>query len=369
MQPPVLARRSSPATLGRWHVDKRGLSPATPAAVPPDSVTLPGVRDAITPYVLAVIPVQPHPMPTNRSLASLAKQLERAIPEGFPPFDAAAYLNGTYKLPTELQNPPLPDLGEQNPYPGVRDRAPGRREEQGVRDHLPAFEDASRVTKDTSEDTSPSESEVVTSGVLKTPKKCRGTNKQGGPCGAYPLRAGDLCLYHEADAVTNLRDAQSRGGQGNARRPIMDLETLALDLHHRLDLQAMLETILRAQLSGALPARRGAQLLRNLGIAERNLSSMHRDAHRSRESRDCESYERIASTLVGALPVIIENFEAELDAERARAIEDTGARREQYLRANERFGHNQPKPASEVSPAHPRFRPPNPFTNHPFLQH
>ncbi|WP_343393278.1 hypothetical protein, partial [Candidatus Amarobacter glycogenicus] len=232
-----------------------------------------------------------------------------------------------------------------------------------------AFENASRVTKDTPEDTSPAESEVVTSGVLKTPKKCRGTNKQGGPCGAYPLRAGDLCLYHEADAVTNLRDAQSRGGQGNARRPIMDLETLALDLHHRLDLQAMLETILRAQLSGALPARRGAQLLRNLGIAERNLSSMHRDAHRSRESRDCESYERIATTLVGALPVIIENFEAELDAERARAIEDTGARREQYLRANERFGHNQPKPASEVSPAHPRFRPPNPFTNHPFLQH
>ena len=344
-------------------------------------------------------------MTARPSLTSLARQLERAIPDGFPPFDAAAFLTGTYKLPPELQNsplpdlgeqnpypglrdhhpncpdapwnnaplelqnPPLPGLGEQNPYPGVRDRAPGLGEGSEVRDHLPAFADASRATKDTPEDTSPAESEVVTSGVLKTPKKCRGTNKQGGPCGAYPLRAGDLCLYHEADAVTNLRDAQSRGGQGNARRPIMDLETLALDLHHRLDLQAMLETILRAQLSGALPARRGAQLLRNLGIAERNLSSMHRDAHRSRESRDCESYERIASTLVGALPVIIENFEAELDAERARAIEDTGARREQYLSANERFGHSQPKPASEVSPAHPRFRPPNPFTNHPFLQH
>ncbi|MBK9343803.1 MAG: hypothetical protein IPN07_12405 [Dehalococcoidia bacterium] len=51
-------------------------------------------------------------MPTNRSLASLAKQLERAIPEGFPPFDAAAFLNGTYKLPPELQRSPPPGLGE-----------------------------------------------------------------------------------------------------------------------------------------------------------------------------------------------------------------------------------------------------------------
>ncbi|MBK7330102.1 MAG: hypothetical protein IPI85_13765 [Dehalococcoidia bacterium] len=88
------------------------------------------MRDAITPYVLAVIPVQPHPMPANRSLAALAKQLERAIPEGFPPFDAAAYLNGTYKLPPELQNSPLPSLGEgagvRNPKSEIRTGSRGR---------------------------------------------------------------------------------------------------------------------------------------------------------------------------------------------------------------------------------------------------
>ena len=315
-------------------------------------------------------------MATNRSLASLARQLQRSVPPGFPSFDANAFLNGTYQLPPQFGALRNHNPGDRSPGSPIQHHpdcpeAPWNNPEiqHPPSEHTPNPESEVRNPKseDTSEDTSPPESETVTSGVLKTRKKCRQLNKEGKPCGAYPLKGGDLCLYHEADAVTNLREAQSRGGHANARRPIMDLETLALDLHHRLDLQAILEAVLRAQLSGAIPARRCAQVLRNLGIAERNLANIHRDPDTT-DREGCANYERLTRALNAALPAILENLELELDAERARAIEDTGARREEFLKANQRFGHNQPKPAREVSPAHPGFRMPNPWANHPFLQ-
>ncbi|MBK9545326.1 MAG: hypothetical protein IPO51_05605 [Dehalococcoidia bacterium] len=303
-------------------------------------------------------------MPTNRSLASLAKQLERAIPVGFPPFDAAAFLNGTYKLPPELQHSPLPGLGEGR---GVRDRASRLGEGSGVRDEpvttpgpLPAPEVVNT-----------SEPETTTSNHLRNPRKrCRAIAKSGQPCNAYRLRAGDLCLFHEADAVTNVQEARTRGGRQSPahQRDALDLDLLPVDFHDTSSLLAFTEGLIRMQLAGAIPHRQCSQILRTLRIAERTLSAA---------SPDTAAHLAAVRAFVDASSTVAEHLETRETTEQAREIENVGAKRQEYLKANQQFGHNQPKPAPNHSPSHPSFPPagwrPNflptsPFYNNPLFR-
>jgi len=201
------------------------------------------------------------------------------------------------------------------------------------------------------------EEESVSSGIQDIPKKfCRGLTKAGKPCRAYPLNGGDLCLFHEADTVTNFHEAQVRGGK--ARRPLLDLDAFPIDLHHRLHIQAVSEGVLRLQLSGAISARLGAQILRNLALAERNLTGMSRDRVYTKELDNCSGYSAAIETVTQAMPEMIDSFEAQELSDRVRQIEDVGSRRQEYLKANQQFGHNQPRPTHSLSPASQRFRMP-----------
>jgi hypothetical protein len=325
----------------------------------------------------------------NRSLASLARQLQRAIPKSFEhQFDAEAFLNGTWVPPFELAE----KLRSQSKAPHVQSsahrRVPGAAHESEANIHLsesnPKLARPSRsvtshglsadaatsplaeleaVVREideyvTTSDNMPtehvvntSEPESTTSNNLRDARKrCRALKKSGTPCNAYRLKGGDLCLFHEADALTNLDEARSRGGQHAPKRIPIDLDMLPVDFHDPASLLAFTEGLIRMQLAGLIPQRQCSQILRTLRIAERTLAVS--------APAEGEAYIHFLRKFLDTAPVVAENLETRELHDRAREIEDVGAKRQEYLKANQQFGHNQPRPARFPSPASPHFRMP-----------
>ncbi len=290
----------------------------------------------------------------NRSLASLARQLERAIPKSFKyQFDAESFLDGTWVSPfgpsprdtseshaiehhPECPEAPWntgPTITESRPQPAIP-RNPGGT----TSDYLPPPQVINTP-----------EPGITTSDNLRDPRKrCRATNRSGNPCNAYRLKNGDLCLFHEADAITNLDQARSRGGQQSPKRSAVTLETMQIDFRSPASLLAFTEGLIRMQLAGLLPHRQCSQILRTLRIAERTQLNAG--------SPDSESYLRGLQQFLETAPTVAESLETRELHDRAREIEDVGAKRQEYLKANQQFGHNQPRPTRLPIPLHmPKF--------------
>lgn len=54
------------------------------------------------------------------------------------------------------------------------------------------------------------------------PKQCAGTRKDGSPCTARVMGAGDFCFAHDADRAAQRAEARRKGGQGRATRARLD---------------------------------------------------------------------------------------------------------------------------------------------------
>jgi len=237
---------------------------------------------------------------------------------------------------------PLPDVGEGQ---GVRDNSPLHRngEGQGVRStpttpRLPLTHGL--VSEFESGDTTPDY-------PASSKKQCHGLKKNGRQCRAFALKWGDLCIYHEADQVTHMDEARARAGETTRRRAAFDRIELNISLSASHGIQAFLEAILRMQLAGAIPYRQVAQLHRTLRFAQHNFPNLLDDDDRSLTMAEADHFVSRAEEFRTA-------FENRDLAERLRDIEDAGSKRDEYLKANDRWHHNQPKPR-QTPPTLPRY--------------
>lgn len=130
--------------------------------------------------------------------------------------------------------------------------------------------------------------------------------------------------------------AQSRGGRAN-RRAAYDRIELNISLSAAHGIQAFLEAILRMQLAGAIPYRQVAQIHRTLRFAQHNFGNLLDDDDKYLTMAETDHFLSRAEEFRTA-------FENRDMAERLREIEDIGSKRDEYLKANDRWGHNQPKP-------------------------
>jgi hypothetical protein len=196
------------------------------------------------------------------------------------------------------------------------------------------------------EEVSPSASENTSSEFSNTGKKrkCSGLRKDGQPCRAYALATGDLCIYHEDDRVTNFSDAQARGG--SARRNAIDLESLAVNLHNPIEFHAFLETFLRMQLAGSIPDSTANRIIRTLRLIHGSFETV-----RYRADNKADRYSSSLEACLEATNEIADRLFHRDIAERTERIADVGSSRREYLRANQDFGHNQPRPTR--TPSHP----------------
>ncbi len=282
-----------------------------------------------------------------RSLAALAKQLQNAIPKNFEhQFDAEAFLNGTWSSPFEERSP-LPAMEIQNPQSKIQNDS-----------HHPDCPDApwnapQPTPEQTPQPTSAFESDDTPSDSFKQPKNfCAATSRSGKPCRAYPRLGAEFCIFHDPGYAPNLRESAVRGGQASPARAVaLGLDEMEVDLHHRVTFHAFAEAFLRMQLAGSIPKSQSVYILRTMQILERNLGRMMG----STEGRDCATYERALVSGLDAAPAVADRLETRDMVDRARSIEDTGARRQEFLKANEQFGHNQPRPARTPSPASQPF--------------
>jgi hypothetical protein len=176
-------------------------------------------------------------------------------------------------------------------------------------------------------------------------RRCRGLKKDGGPCRAWALAAGDLCIYHEADATTHFSEAQSRGGRA---RPAVDQQQLDFDFIHPASFQAFVEGLMRMQLAGAIPTRQLAAIHKTLRFAERNLERVEKHL----DEDDCHRYFHRVEKVVATASELSSALEGRDTVERTQAIDDVGSKREEFLQANDRHA---PSPRRSPSPSSPSF--------------
>lgn len=266
--------------------------------------------------------------------ATLARRLQRAVAKTpLPPFDAEAFLAGPVAAP-------LRGRTEQHEIPNP-------------------------VTTQSEIENPKTAMETVSTDIHSIPKKekCAASSfVTGKPCRAYPLKTSELCLFHEKNTDTGWRDAQERGRESQKRTRerdvVIDLEDLRLLMVSRDGLAATTEMLLRMELAGSLSAARSGRILRYI----RSLQH-HVDEYEKHNSLD-DTYDRLLERAFAIAPTIVGRSADEEAAERARKIEDIGAARREFLRANEEHARQHPKPERNPSPSHPDFRPartPNAF--------
>jgi hypothetical protein len=85
---------------------------------------------------------------------------------------------------------------------------------------------------------------------------CRGTTKDGKPCGAKPRPGTDLCPWHSPDLAERRAEWSRKGGvnsstQQRARKALPGHEMTATELH------AFLAVVLKGVVAGRLDAKVG----------------------------------------------------------------------------------------------------------------
>src|SRR6478609_1476122 len=85
-----------------------------------------------------------------------------------------------------------------------------------------------------------------------TDRQCIGTNKQGLPCGARPIKDRPYCLKHDPELANQRTEWERAGGKGksNARRAA---KRLPADLQDTL--QALYRTLAALESGAMEPAR------------------------------------------------------------------------------------------------------------------
>lgn len=107
---------------------------------------------------------------------------------------------------------------------------------------------------------------------LRLPTPCSAKTNAGHPCRFAARKDTGLCINHDP----SYKDQQLRNVREGARRSLESRRPLpvplpGLHLTSRGSIQALLDLVVRLELTGQLPEARARHLLRALSIATRNL--------------------------------------------------------------------------------------------------
>jgi hypothetical protein len=186
------------------------------------------------------------------------------------------------------------------------------------------------------QEVTPSESDSTTSHHLKRSKKCAAQNKQTGkPCRAWATSSG-YCVFHDPDLTEAVSEMRAKGGRAPKRLLIGEARKLDFQVMDRGGIQALIAQVLRLQLLGALSPRQASQTVKLIG----HLVSNAREMMPSEET--LESFEHATRALTDATDTIAHRMEWREITDRINAIQDVGSKREEILKANDRFG---PRPS------------------------
>lgn len=200
------------------------------------------------------------PSPSN--LDPMTTYEQRPVPSDFlmEQLDASVGLNG---------HPPLPRRGNDTP----KSAAP--RPQQTPSDD--AERTASQEAGHSPEQADPPVQQAAFSpdahDIGRETLTCAAINKRGKRCRARPMRNAGHCVFHNPDTAQLQRRNQSAGGQASGlsrRASAKDIHVNALSLVDRRSTQALLDAVIRLELTGRLAPTRTRNILRAISIAVRN---------------------------------------------------------------------------------------------------
>ncbi len=137
---------------------------------------------------------------------------------------------------------------------------------------------------------------------------CSATTRRGAPCGFAPRRGTNRCINHEDGAPTREASAKAASASVAARRyPSEWLGETALSLRDRASIQAVLDALVRLQLSGRISIARSAIILRACSIATRNFDRLPSTLYATeRQDHDPTTYWSMLQGLLGDVDDLLE---------------------------------------------------------------
>lgn len=168
---------------------------------------------------------------------------------------------------------------------------------------------------------------------LSTPaeKKCAAQNKRtGNPCRARPSASG-YCVFHDPALTEAVDELRARGGRAPRRVLVGEARKLDFQVMDRGGIQALIAQVLRLQMLGVFTPRQASQTVKLIG----HLVSNAREMSPSEET--FETFEQATRALTDATDTVAHRLESRDLSDRVNAIQDVGSKREEILKANDRF--------------------------------
>ena len=127
------------------------------------------------------------------------------------------------------------------------------------------------------------------------PTNCTASLTAGGRCRFAARRETGLCINHDpayrAQQVAYRTKGLERAAAARERRSQSPIYTLNTDLTDRTAVQALLDTVIRLELTGRIPLARSRNVIRAIAIATRNFDPpvRYKDGRR-RSAHDFTDY-------------------------------------------------------------------------------
>ena len=138
---------------------------------------------------------------------------------------------------------------------------------------------------------------------MRLAPRCSGTRKDGQPCGFAARRETGLCINHDPSYIERQRENRERGLRNSANnRRAMPIRLDEFDLSERASVQALVDAVMRLELTGRLSDARSRRLIRLLSIAVRNFDPPGWVPYRGRVAQhDFQRYNDVRACLLPKL--------------------------------------------------------------------
>ncbi len=166
---------------------------------------------------------------------------------------------------------------------------------------------------------------------MNTSRKCAAQNRRtGDPCKAWATPSG-YCVFHDPELEDAVAEMRAKGGRTPRRILVGDARKLHFEAMDRGGIQALISHVIRLQLLGAMTPRQASTTVKLIG----HLVSNAREMNAGDDTR--VAFQKTTRTLVDFTDKLVEHLEGRDLADRVNAIQDAGSKREQILKANDRF--------------------------------
>ena len=193
----------------------------------------------------------------------------------------------------------------------------------------------------------PAEPETTCSDLLASEKrKCLASKKDGTPCRAKPLPSGEYCVFHAPAYAERFQEGREQGARRRETYKLPDqvdddIWNVDFSLDTRAGVQGSMEAVMRMLVLGRLPTRHASILMRFFDAAIRNLHGV--------DTLKTIEYVNTLQDFMLISGLIERDLDDQALKERVQQIADTGAKRQEILKANEAFGYLPPDPAQKSS--------------------